>query len=239
MLDDGDVGPLDDAARNLRNAMDASPPPAPTGEKEEGKDKVRHLRGHGLTYMHVFADLREAARQCGYALAVHGSLDRDLDLVAIPWTETATDAETLVAMICAAWQRPNETRLLQKADDPAEKPHGRRAWSLIPGGPLFVDLSVMPRGYADTAASLHQRLQQAEEKNTWHEKHAALLGEEIADWKARATRAEQQGFNDGLSYAADICEAVGTEVRDWTAEQCAERIRAERKPLATDEKEGG
>lgn len=106
-------------------------------------DKPQNLRGHGLVYMHVFPDLREAARNCGYALAVHGSLDRDLDLVAIPWTEDATDTETLVRAICDAWKFSNG--LFPLDSDPERKPHGRLSWTLIPGGPVFVDLSVMPR----------------------------------------------------------------------------------------------
>jgi hypothetical protein len=35
--------------------------------------------------------LREVARRFGYALAVHGSLEWDIDLVAVPWCENAPD----------------------------------------------------------------------------------------------------------------------------------------------------
>jgi len=33
-------------------------------------------------------------RDCGYAIAPHGSLARDLDVIAVPWTEDAVSAET-------------------------------------------------------------------------------------------------------------------------------------------------
>ena len=33
--------------------------------------------------------LCEVERRNGYAIAVHDSLERDIDLVAIPWTETS------------------------------------------------------------------------------------------------------------------------------------------------------
>ena len=46
--------------------------------------------------------LAEAVRALGYALAPHGSLCRDLDLVAIPWTENAADPEAVVDAITEA-----------------------------------------------------------------------------------------------------------------------------------------
>ena len=35
----------------------------------------------------LYPDLAEIAREHGYALAVHGSLARDFDLIAVPWRE--------------------------------------------------------------------------------------------------------------------------------------------------------
>lgn len=114
------------------------------------KETTPNTRGHGLVYLHVFADLRAAARKCGYALAVHGSLDRDLDLIAVPWTEEATDADRLVHAICEAWGFGDGLMALEPHGPP--KLHGRIAYTLIPGGPLFVDLSVMPRATSDADA---------------------------------------------------------------------------------------
>jgi hypothetical protein len=86
--------------------------------------------------------MRDVARAHGYALAIHGSLTRDFDLVAVPWTPEASDADTLVAAICA------DNQLLVTVPDKGDKPHGRRCWTLqgISGlGHGWVDLSVMPR----------------------------------------------------------------------------------------------
>lgn len=36
-------------------------------------------------YAYYFFDLKEIAKEFGYNLVVHGSMARDLDLIAIPW----------------------------------------------------------------------------------------------------------------------------------------------------------
>ena len=38
-------------------------------------------------YAYYFYDLKEISREFGYNLVLHGSLNRDLDLIAIPWVD--------------------------------------------------------------------------------------------------------------------------------------------------------
>lgn len=93
-------------------------------------------------YARIFSIARCLAWQEGYALMAHGSFSRDLDLLAVPWTERACEPERLVRRIEASAGVKNISR------QPGEKPHGRLAWTLtLPtfGDPRFVDLSVMPR----------------------------------------------------------------------------------------------
>jgi hypothetical protein len=85
--------------------------------------------------------VREVARECGYAIAVHGSEARDLDLVAVPWTPEATSADQLVARLCE--DVPMVARLPPwLAGNREAKPWGRLGWMLA-GCPdhLYVDLS--------------------------------------------------------------------------------------------------
>ncbi len=93
-------------------------------------------------YATILPVLVEAARSRGYALAIHGTLSRDLDLVAVPWVDDAVPAEDLVQAIArlVAWTR--DDGLLVQGPEP--KPHGRRAWTIPLCGDAFVDLSVMP-----------------------------------------------------------------------------------------------
>lgn len=95
---------------------------------------------------------QNAVRNQGYAVAVHGSWVKDLDLVAIPWQETAIDAVSCAGIIAKAIPG-------QLIGEPEEKAYGRLAFTIRPHddgsiwGPWgqgfdqwYVDLSVMPRG---------------------------------------------------------------------------------------------
>jgi hypothetical protein len=88
--------------------------------------------------------IRNVARQKGYAIAVHGSLKRDIDLVAIPWAHpnnTATQEE-LVAAVCGA--ASGVLGACNAHSKPSDKPHGRKAWTLSHRGFIAdIDLSVV------------------------------------------------------------------------------------------------
>lgn len=87
----------------------------------------------------LYPGLATIARRFGYALAVHGSLQRDLDLVAIPWAEDAGPPDELITGIKAEYA-------VMVIGEPAQKPHGRLAYTLAVGfGDCAVDLSFMPR----------------------------------------------------------------------------------------------
>lgn len=92
-------------------------------------------------YAFIVPQLVEVARGMGYALALHGSMTRDLDLVACPWTEDAVPAEDLAAAIDAG-VRWTTTGIMT---GPEAKPHGRQAWCIPLMAGAYIDLSVMPR----------------------------------------------------------------------------------------------
>jgi len=104
----------------------------------------------------LLPSLREIAREHGYALAVHGSMATDLDLIAVPWVEEASDAEALMEAIREYFAGifPEAVSTGHKIQpNPDDRPHGRRGWSMHQphaGGP-YLDISVMPRvvGEAD------------------------------------------------------------------------------------------
>ncbi len=98
-------------------------------------------------YERLIGPLRRTARENGYALAVHGSLKRDIDLVAVAWTEEAAAPKVLVdALVETARIVTGEaffTRDPQGPDDFPRKPHGRVAWAISIGGGSYIDLSVI------------------------------------------------------------------------------------------------
>jgi hypothetical protein len=93
------------------------------------------------TLVGAIAAARIVAKKCGYAIAHHGSLARDIDLIAAPWTDDAKPAHLLVDSIVSAvggWINPTHP-------NPVQKPHGRLAWSIhLLGYGTYIDLSVMP-----------------------------------------------------------------------------------------------
>lgn len=110
---------------------------------------------NAVAYALLVPDLMKAGREVGYAIAVHGSLARDLDVVAIPWTEEAVPAERLILHLAAAVDGRIRNGGTRNADGewqtahgsaPSVKPHGRLAWTIhLDRGGLYVDVSVMPR----------------------------------------------------------------------------------------------
>lgn len=83
----------------------------------------------------------EAARSVGYAVGLHGSMKRDVDLIAVPWTESAGTAQDVIDAIGKAiGARPIPGRH-------SDKPHGRFALNLDHPEQYakHLDLSIMPR----------------------------------------------------------------------------------------------
>jgi hypothetical protein len=102
-------------------------------------------------YCALVPAITKVAREFGYAVAVHGSMTTDLDLVLVPWVDEASPAEDVVEAI----------RLLiggrKRGCDvlPGTKPLGRLAWTfyLTEEGAKsytathpYIDISVTPRG---------------------------------------------------------------------------------------------
>ena len=112
----------------------------------------------------LYPGLCEITRKNGYALAIHGSLIADMDLVAVPWTDAAIDGEDLKDVLMdhigacgyadllkrGGMSDENVDFILQQkegreASGATRKPHGRLAWNLHLDAGAKIDLSIMPR----------------------------------------------------------------------------------------------
>lgn len=83
-----------------------------------------------------FRAIWEVARSCGYGIGLHGSMKRDCDLIAVPWTEEATHPVVLIEALC---QRLNA----RQVDKIEQKPQNRIAVSLqVDGYVKIIDLSI-------------------------------------------------------------------------------------------------
>lgn len=119
--------------------------PGCTAEMEHPDDpKDDGTRVPGFTYAWMIPYLTRTARRCGYALAVHGSMSRDLDLIAVPWVETAWEPN----LFAIEMARMVDGSLIADKDGRLGTPklHGRMAYNIaFKSAWHFIDLSVMPK----------------------------------------------------------------------------------------------
>ena len=93
-------------------------------------------------YTVLYIGMKKIAEKHGYALTLHGSMNRDLDVLAIPWVEDADKPEILLEALRQKYDMRAEF------DEPkygiaTEKPHGRVAHTLMLNGPYYIDLGIM------------------------------------------------------------------------------------------------
>lgn len=73
----------------------------------------------------------------GYALAVHGSLARDFDLIAVPWAGKVSEPTKVIEEMLATFHT-------KQIGEPEEKNHGRIAYTISVGhGECAIDLSFL------------------------------------------------------------------------------------------------
>lgn len=88
-------------------------------------------------YACLYPELAEITRKHGYALAVHGSLARDFDLICVPWREEVTDPEVVVQEFVSAFA-------IKTVGKPEIRCHNRLVYTLsLSFGECFLDLSFM------------------------------------------------------------------------------------------------
>lgn len=100
-------------------------------------------------YCALVPSISNIAREFGYAVGVHGSMNTDLDLMLVAWTEEATPPEDVIQAI-TAYVGGSKRRV---DVEPYPKPHGRLSWTIYLTqegveshgvvGP-YLDISVIP-----------------------------------------------------------------------------------------------
>lgn len=99
------------------------------------------IKARPAVYATIWEGMLQVARDRGYALGLHGSMQRDLDVIAVPWVDQAAAPEDLVAALV----EEVEGFVIDGAD-PVLKPHGRLSWVIHLGfRGCYIDLSIMPR----------------------------------------------------------------------------------------------
>jgi hypothetical protein len=104
-------------------------------------------------YAYYFERLKDIARGYGYNLVLHGSLNRDLDLVAIPWQLDVKDHDEMIQEFCKVI---GGRQMLQDDDSRYCFPHGRMSYVInlnrgeythaetFHDPQYYIDISVIP-----------------------------------------------------------------------------------------------
>lgn len=112
---------------------------------KQAERELAKRRKKGRVTMDSFVQLidlmRQNARHHGYALGVHGSLLRDIDLIAVPWVSRPKAPSTLKKSLQALIKVMHPHVYSNRKPD--RKPQGRVAWALHLGNGTYIDLSVM------------------------------------------------------------------------------------------------
>src|SRR5688572_18648598 len=87
----------------------------------------------------LYPDLAAIFQKHGYALAAHGSLARDFDLIAVPWIEKPSEVKDILNEV-------TKTFHIKIIGKPETKYHDRLVYTLSIGfGRCAIDLSFMPK----------------------------------------------------------------------------------------------
>jgi hypothetical protein len=90
-------------------------------------------------YCAIYPGLAKITRELGWALAIHGTLARDFDLICIPWTDEPANPQVVLEAVTRVYA-------LRKIGELTAMKHGRTAQTVsIAHGECAIDLSFMPR----------------------------------------------------------------------------------------------
>lgn len=116
-------------------------------DRYEADDIVQGAYNRALLNL-ILPPMRKAAREAGYSLAIHGSLNRDIDFIAIPWVEhNVWTKEALALALCGAVRGVTGRCSHSNNKEWTAKPHGRFATSMMVWcgeSTAHLDISVMP-----------------------------------------------------------------------------------------------
>lgn len=111
------------------------------------KEEV-NVQGKPVFYAVLYNSMRKAALDCGYALALHGSLHSDMDLMAMPWVEECKTPDELILALdeCVGNTVWKDFQWKHKE----VRSHGRICYTISIMGDWHIDISVMPTRYGWT-----------------------------------------------------------------------------------------
>lgn len=94
--------------------------------------------GKAVFYAAMWNDFRQSALDKGWALALHGSLANDMDIMAMPWTEEASHPLDMILAIKKCFDKPEEIKL-----STCEMPNNRRVYTISIWSDFYLDINII------------------------------------------------------------------------------------------------
>ena len=92
-------------------------------------------------YASMWEDLKKAATNCGWSLGLHGSLNSDMDIMAMPWTDDAVEPMELMKKIEDLFTKPDMLCHGIKIDK--DKPNGRVVYTIHIWADFYLDINII------------------------------------------------------------------------------------------------
>ena len=103
--------------------------------------------GRAAFYACVWPELTEAANSVGWALGLHGSLKSDMDIMAMPWTESAKSlselADSLRTIFTDAGNKDFGIDKIGYKIDMKSKPNGRIVLTISIWADFYLDINII------------------------------------------------------------------------------------------------
>ena len=97
--------------------------------------------GKAVFYATIWPDLKDTAVKLGWALGLHGSLAKDMDIMAMPWLEDAVPIEEMIKALSDCFTgSPFKEKHMKPYYD---KPHGRVVYTINICRGFYLDINVI------------------------------------------------------------------------------------------------
>lgn len=94
--------------------------------------------GRAVFYAAMWNDLRQAAMDKGWALALHGSLASDMDIMAMPWIKQATSDTEMIEAIKNCFTDCHNIKV-----EISKMPNNRIVYTFSIFGDFYLDINII------------------------------------------------------------------------------------------------
>lgn len=109
------------------------------GEIVKDREAVT-TNGRAVFYAAMWEDFRRTALNNGWALALHGSLASDMDIMAMPWTIDAVATKDLIESLRNLFSIPEKIKIIETRNIGS---HNRIVYTMAIWGDFYIDISVI------------------------------------------------------------------------------------------------